>query len=45
MLHKKECEHVLIRYYKSTDYVSYLASTTTCDKKNDKNNQPIISYH
>jgi hypothetical protein len=34
MLHKKESEHFLIRYYKSIDYVSYLASVTTCDLQN-----------
>jgi hypothetical protein len=34
MLHKKECEHFLIRYYKSIGYVSYLASATTCDLQN-----------
>jgi hypothetical protein len=34
MLHKKECEHFLIRYYKIIDYVSYLTSATTYDLQN-----------
>jgi hypothetical protein len=34
MLHKKECEHFLIRYYKSIDYVFNLDSATTCDLQN-----------
>jgi hypothetical protein len=50
MLHKKEYQHFLIRYYKSIDYVSYLASATkkrllVIYKTFDKNNQPIFFSH